>query len=148
MPCKSLPHNRQPTHSYPEDNWTLVRFQRVAHGCWAGLCAPRQLAASRTDPAPLTAAAPLRGDLMGSFFSNFWTDFIGRFDGPLHFRLFVQPLMAIVFAVRDGSRDARERRSAYLWSLLTDPGERLYLVQTGWKGISKVFVLAFALDVV
>jgi len=56
--------------------------------------------------------------------------------------------MAIVFAVRDGSRDARERRSAYLWSLLTDPGERLYLVQTGWKGISNVFVLAFALDVV
>ena len=85
---------------------------------------------------------------MGSFFSNFWTDFIGRFDGPLHFRLFVQPLMAVLFAVRDGSRDAREGRSAYLWSLVTDPGERLYLLQTGWKGISKVFVLAFALDVV
>src|SRR5215470_7921282 len=85
---------------------------------------------------------------MGSFFSSFWTDFIGRFDGPLHFRLFVQPLMAILFAIRDGNRDAREGRSAYLWSLLTDPGERVYLVQTGWKGTSKVFALAFALDVV
>jgi hypothetical protein len=83
-----------------------------------------------------------------SFFSTFWADFINRFDGPLHFRLLVQPLMAILFAVRDGRRDARERRSAYLWSLLTDPDERRYLVESGWKGISKVFVLAFALDVI
>ena len=85
---------------------------------------------------------------MGSFFSNFWTDFIGRFDGPLHFRLFVQPLMAILFAVRDGTRDAREGRSAYLWALLTDPAQRRYLLESGWKGIAKVFILALALDVV
>jgi len=39
---------------------------------------------------------------MGSFFSNFSTDFIGPFDGPLHFRSFVQPLMAILFAALDG----------------------------------------------
>jgi hypothetical protein len=80
--------------------------------------------------------------------STFWTDFLGRFDGPLHFRLFVQPLMAILFAVRDGTRDAREGRSAYLWSLLTDPAQRRYLLESGWRGISRVFVLAFALDVV
>jgi len=84
---------------------------------------------------------------MGSL-STYWTDFIGRFDGPLHFRLFVQPLMAILFAVRDGTRDAREARSAYLWSFLTDADERRYLLESGWKGISKVFVLALALDVV
>jgi hypothetical protein len=80
--------------------------------------------------------------------STFWTDFLGRFDGPLHFRLFVQPLMAILFALRDGTRDAREGRSAYLWSLFTDPNERRYLLESGWKGISKVFVLAFVLDVI
>src|SRR5215469_2635303 len=83
-----------------------------------------------------------------AFLSNYWTDFIERFDGPLHFRLFVQPLMAILLAVRDGRRDAREGRSAYLWSLLTDPDQRRYLLESGWKGIAKVFVLAFALDVV
>jgi hypothetical protein len=82
------------------------------------------------------------------FLSTFWADFIARFDGPLHFRLFAQPLMAILFAVRDGRRDAREGRSAYLWSLLSDPGERRYLLESGWKGISKVFVLAFALDII
>jgi hypothetical protein len=88
-----------------------------------------------------------RGSVM-ALLSTFWTDFIGRFDGPLHFRLFVQPLMAILFAVRDGTRDAREGRSAYLWSLLTDPAQRRYLLESGWKGIGKVFLLAFALDVV
>jgi hypothetical protein len=39
---------------------------------------------------------------MGNFLSNYVTDFIGRFDGPLHFRSFVQPLMAILFAALDG----------------------------------------------
>jgi hypothetical protein len=82
------------------------------------------------------------------FLGTYWTDFIARFDGPLHFRLFVQPLMAILFAVRDGRQDAREGRSAYLWAFLTDPAQRRYLLESGWKGISKVFVLAFALDIV
>lgn len=84
---------------------------------------------------------------MGSLFSTFWTDFIGRFDGPLHFRLFVQPLMAMLFALRDGNRDAREGRGAYLWSLVSDSTQHRYLLESGWKGISKVFILAFALDV-
>jgi len=83
-----------------------------------------------------------------AFLSTYWADFIERFDGPLHFRLFVQPLMAILFAFRDGYRDAREGRSAYLWSLITDANERRYLLESGWKGIAKVFILAFALDVV
>jgi hypothetical protein len=78
---------------------------------------------------------------------TFSTDFIGRFDGPLHLRFFLQPLMAVLFAIRDGRRDGREGRSAYLWSFLTDSSQRRYLLQSGWKGISKVFVLAVALDV-
>jgi hypothetical protein len=85
---------------------------------------------------------------MSGFLGTYWTDFIGRFDGPLHFRLFMQPLMAVLLAVRDGSRDARKGSGAYLWSLLTDPAQRRYLIEDGWKGVSRVFVLAFALDVV
>jgi hypothetical protein len=85
---------------------------------------------------------------MGHFFSNYLDSFIGRFDGPLHFRLIMQPLMAILLAVRDGTRDAREGRSAYLWTLLTDPGQRRYLLEDGWKGISRIFALACVLDVV
>jgi len=85
---------------------------------------------------------------MGNYFANYLSDFIARFDGPLHFRLIMQPLMAIVLAARDGTRDARQGRSAYLWTLLSDPAQRRYLLKDGWKGISRVFILAYALDVV
>ena len=132
----------------PENNGTLVRYRGVG----------TQAESEHVRYAPdwtMPAGNPTqydrrlisRGSVMG-FLSTYWTDFIERFDGPLHFRLFVQPLMAILFAVRDGSRDAREGRSAYLWALLIDPAQRRHLLESGWKGISKVFVLAFALDVV
>ena len=83
---------------------------------------------------------------MRDFLTTYWNDFLGRFEGPLHFRLIMQPLMAILFAVRDGRRDAREGRSAYLWSLLSDAAQRAYLLRDGIKSIAKVFVLAFVLD--
>jgi hypothetical protein len=79
--------------------------------------------------------------------STFSTDFVARFDGPLHFRLLMQPLMAILFAIRDGRRDVREGRGAYLWTFFADPAQHRYLLESGWKAIWKVFVLAFALDV-
>jgi hypothetical protein len=85
---------------------------------------------------------------MGNWFANYLNDFIARFDGPLHFRLIMQPLMAIVLAVRDGTRDARAGRRAYLWTLLSDPAQRRYLLADGWKGISRVFILACVLDVI
>jgi hypothetical protein len=86
------------------------------------------------------------GTVMTNFFSSYWADFVGRFDGPLHFRLIVQPLMAALLAVRDGRKDARAGQTAYLWSMVTDATQRRYLLTDGWKGISKVFAIAVALD--
>jgi hypothetical protein len=85
---------------------------------------------------------------MSHFLSTYLSDFVARFDGPLHFRLIAQPLMAVLFAVRDGLRDAREGQGAYFWSVLTDADHRRYLIKDGWKGISKIFVMAYLLDVV
>ena len=85
---------------------------------------------------------------MGNFFANYLSDFVARFDGPLHLRLIMQPLMAILLAARDATRDAREGRSAYLWALLSDPAQRRYLLADGWKGISRIFILAYVLDVI
>jgi len=68
--------------------------------------------------------------------------------GNVPWQAFSATIGLISFAVRDGRRDAREGRGAYLWSFATDPAQRRYLFESGWKGISKVFVLAFALDVV
>ena len=85
---------------------------------------------------------------MGHYLSNYVGDFIGRFDGPLHFRLIVQPLVACLLAIKHGAEDAREARPAYGWVVLTDGAHRRYLLEEGWKDISKVFILAYALDVI
>lgn len=75
-------------------------------------------------------------------------DIFGRLDGPLHFRFFLQPTMAIIFAIRDGLRDARKGRPAYFWALFTEPNLRGELLRTGWKSVSKIFILAVVLDVI
>src|SRR5258705_3953403 len=80
--------------------------------------------------------------------SRLVNDVIGRLDGPLHLRFFLQPSVAIIFAIRDGLRDAREGRPAYFWSLFTEPKLRPDLLREGWRSTSKVFILAVVLDVI
>jgi len=74
-------------------------------------------------------------------------DEFGRLDGPLHFRILLQPTMAIIFAIRDGLKDARQGRPAYFWSLFTEPMLRRELLRGGWRSISRIFILAVVLDV-
>jgi hypothetical protein len=85
---------------------------------------------------------------MSNLFSTFATGFIERLDGPMHFRFFVQPLVAIVLGIRDGSRDAREGRRPWAWKLVHVPEQRRYLLADGWKGIGRIFLIAIALDVI
>lgn len=75
-------------------------------------------------------------------------DFFARLDGPLHFRLIFQPLMATIFAVIDGVRDARSGKPAYFWALLSTAEHRKELAKEGWKKVGKIFVLAIILDVI
>jgi len=79
---------------------------------------------------------------------QFLTELIGRIDGPMKFRLYLQPAMAIFFGIRNGGGDVRAGRKPYGWALLTDPEERQFLLHDGWKGICKVFLLALVLDFV
>jgi hypothetical protein len=71
-----------------------------------------------------------------------------RLDGPLHFRLIVQPLMASIFAVIDGVKDAKLGRPAYFWELVSNPEQRKELLKVAWKRIGKIFILAVILDVI
>jgi hypothetical protein len=71
-----------------------------------------------------------------------------RIDGPLHFRLVLQPVMAAIFATIGGFKDAKAGRAPYLWSLFSEPQNRDVLLRDGWKSIGKVFVLAVILDVI
>lgn len=79
-------------------------------------------------------------------FAEVWREIVGRSDGPFAFRFYLQPLMAVFFAVRDGIRDAKTGRPAYLWSLFTDPAGRRERLLDGWRSVGKIFVLAMVLD--
>ena len=72
----------------------------------------------------------------------------GRLDGPLHFRFFIQPLMAVIFATIDGIKDAKLGKPAYFWAVIFNPGHRKELIKDGWKHVGKIFILAVILDIV
>jgi hypothetical protein len=74
-------------------------------------------------------------------------DMVARTTGPLHFRLILQPLMACIFAVIAGLKDAKAGRPAYLWGMFTRPDERREMMKEGWKQVGKIFILAIVLDV-
>jgi len=66
----------------------------------------------------------------------------------MQFRLVLQPLMAAFFAIRDGLADARAGRPPYFARLVSDSVHRKELIESGWKSVGKVFILAVVLDVV
>ena len=81
-----------------------------------------------------------------------WIRFVdnlqGRIGGPMKFRLLLQPVMASIFAVVAGLKDARTGQPPYFWALFTDKAHRREMLRDGWKSVGKVFVLALVLDVV
>src|SRR5689334_13052971 len=84
---------------------------------------------------------------MGDLLSRVVENLANRVDGPLHFRLVLQPLIALTLAVLDGFKDARAGNPPYLWSLVAHRGGGRKQLQDGWKSIGKVFLLALVLDV-
>ena len=70
------------------------------------------------------------------------SDMAARVSGPMKFRLVLQPTMAAIFAIRAGLADARAGRPPYFWTLVSDPAQRAYMIEDGWKSVGKVFVLA------
>jgi hypothetical protein len=71
-----------------------------------------------------------------------------RLTGPLKFRFFIQPVMAVVFATMAGLKDARSGSPPYFWALLSDPAHRVAMLKDGWKSVGKVFAFAVVLDIV
>jgi hypothetical protein len=83
---------------------------------------------------------------MEEIFTRLWNDLIGRIGGPMSFRILLQPTMAMIFAIRDGLKDAREGRPAYFYSLFTDPENRRSRLREGFKAVSRVFTFAIVMD--
>jgi len=71
---------------------------------------------------------------------------LGRASGPLHFRLFVMPIVVSIMAIRAHLRDVREGHPVFVWAFLKDPSERRRLLRSGLKDFGRVFIVACVLD--
>lgn len=85
---------------------------------------------------------------MDDVLTRMLADLMGRLTGPLTLRLYLQPTMAMLFALTDGLKDARNGRPVYMWTVFSDSEERRRLIEEGWKHIGKIFVLAVILDLI
>jgi hypothetical protein len=81
-------------------------------------------------------------------FNRIWDDLIARPSGPMAFRFLLQPAVAIILAIRDGIKDARDGRSPYFWTVLTNPAERKSRLGEGVRATGKIIVLALVLDAI
>lgn len=74
---------------------------------------------------------------------------LARFTtGPMKFRIYLQPAMAIFFAVRGGLQDAKAGKPPYFWGLFTEKAERKSMLKDGWHHIARVFILAIVIDAI
>lgn len=80
--------------------------------------------------------------------TRFWSDLVARIHGPFSFRFVLQPLMALVFATRDGIVDARQGRPPYFWTIFTRPRERWDLLREGGNAVTRVIALGVVMDVI
>ncbi len=85
---------------------------------------------------------------MDEMFQRFWTDMVERVGGPMSFRLVLQPLTAVLLAIRSGIRDARAGRDPYLVVLFSGGVESRDQLRHGWEDIGRVFVLALVIDAI
>src|SRR5215472_8416496 len=102
--------------------------------------------ATATQQIPPARRSYISGE-MDDVFNRFVTQLIGRIHGPFAFRFALQPIMAGLFAVLDGVKDARLGRPAYFWSVLTHGAEGRALLREGLHRVTRVLVLGVVMDV-
>jgi hypothetical protein len=86
--------------------------------------------------------------MFGDMIAQGWENFTERGSGPMSLRFILQPTLASLLAIRAGVKDARAGRPPFIWAALTDPAARGELVRSGWKDMSKMFVMAAVLDAI
>jgi hypothetical protein len=77
-----------------------------------------------------------------------WDNLISRPAGSFGFRFLVQPAMGVIFAIRDGLKDARTGRSPYFWTIVTSPEKRGGRLREGFKATWKIIALALLFDTI
>jgi hypothetical protein len=85
---------------------------------------------------------------MEDLFPRIIEDLVGRVSGPMKFRLILQPVMAAIFAIHSGLKDAKDKKPPYFWALFTDPAHRRDMLRDGWKSVGRVFILGIIMDAI
>lgn len=77
-----------------------------------------------------------------------WQNVLERTEGPMNLRFFLQPGMAIFFAIRAAFKDVKNNHVPYLKRFANADGNRKEVAKEAWKDFGKVFIIAIILDIV
>lgn len=102
----------------------------------------------RERPESAVQARAVIGTSVQELIARGWEQLLGRDDGPMAFRLVMQPLVSSLLAIRSGLRDAREGRPPFLWAALFHRGERAALLAHGWRDVARLVLFTTLLDVI
>lgn len=89
-------------------------------------------------------------DSLFDFIHRFCSDLLARTDGPMTFRFFLQPIMALIAATIDGVKDARLGRSPYFVRLVHGGRHttRLQTFREGFTAVTRILLLGVGMDVI
>jgi hypothetical protein len=79
---------------------------------------------------------------------RFWADILDRIHGPMTFRFYLQPAMALLAALPDGIRDARLGHKSFFWSALWDRDIPTGRLREGLISTARVVLLGISMDVI
>jgi hypothetical protein len=79
---------------------------------------------------------------------RFWADIFERIHGPMTFRFYLQPVMALLAAVPDGIRDARLEHKSFFWSAWWDKNASAGRLREGAVSTARVVLLGISMDVI
>jgi hypothetical protein len=84
----------------------------------------------------------------GEVVSRVWQNLVDRPGGPLVFRFVLQPVMALIAALRDGLHDARMGRDPFLRTMLTQPDRRAARLDEALIATSRIILLGLVMDLI
>lgn len=88
---------------------------------------------------------------MEDWINNFLNNVGIRHEGPMSFRLYLQPAMSLIYAVVAGIRDAKAGKQPFVINGLIlgkTKRSRKDLLKELWKDVGKVFILAVIMEVI
>jgi hypothetical protein len=77
---------------------------------------------------------------------RFWADIFDRLHGPMTFRFYLQPTMALIAALHDGIKDTRSGHKSFSWTALWDPTQKGGRLREGLTSTARVVLLGLSMD--